>query len=362
MQEYGLNRSAPVQNTKVTVIIPVYNAEKYLDECLKSVLSQSLSAIEVICVDDGSADDSRAILYSYAVKDSRLRVCVQKNAGAASARNIGIAEAQGQYIAFMDADDFYPSRDVLEKLYTAAEVNGALVCGGCFSSLEGGKIITEYPPDLFGYVFRKSGFMRFADYQFDYGFHRFLYRTDFLRAKKLLFPDYARFQDPPFLAQTLSAAETFYALKDVTYVYRVGHKAVQWNEKKVLGLIRGIRDNLQLSADRGYAKLYALNWNRLNSKYYTKIILSQAQKPGNGQIAKELAALQSCANAALLGEQSGRAPLNRPLQSLLDGWIAQDKKLYDEGWFIHRRIFRLYTWPLRAFGRMCRRRRERKSK
>ena len=226
MQEYGLNRSAPVQNTKVTVIIPVYNAEKYLDECLKSVLSQSLSAIEVICVDDGSADDSRAILYSYAVKDSRLRVCVQKNAGAASARNIGIAEAQGQYIAFMDADDFYPSRDVLEKLYTAAEVNGALVCGGCFSSLEDGKIITEYPPDLFGYVFRKSGFMRFADYQFDYGFHRFLYRTDFLREKKLFFPDYARFQDPPFLAQTLSAAETFYALKDVTYVYRVGHKAV----------------------------------------------------------------------------------------------------------------------------------------
>ena len=211
-------------------------------------------------------------------------------------------------------------------------------------------------------MFRKSGFMRFADYQFDYGFHRFLYRTDFLREKKLLFPDYARFQDPPFLAQTLSAAETFYALKDVTYVYRVGHKAVQWNEKKVLGLIRGIRDNLQLSADRGYAKLYALNWNRLNSKYYTKIILSQAQKPGNGQIAKELAALQSCANAALLGEQSGRVPLNRPLQLLLDGWIAQDKKLYDEGWFIHRRIFRLYTWPLRAFGRMCRRRRERKSK
>lgn len=92
---------------KVSVIVPVYNAEKYLAECLDSVIGQTLREIEIICVDDGSADHSLRILREYAEKDGRLKIIEQANGGGGAARNAGMAAAQGEYLAFLDADDLY---------------------------------------------------------------------------------------------------------------------------------------------------------------------------------------------------------------------------------------------------------------
>lgn len=110
---------------KVSVIIPVYNAEKYLRQCLDSVLSQSLKEIEVICVDDGSADKSRDILGEYAKKDSRIStVYNETNMHAGVCRNIGIEKASGDYLFFMDADDtMLPGG--LENVYLDARATGA---------------------------------------------------------------------------------------------------------------------------------------------------------------------------------------------------------------------------------------------
>ena len=95
------------QMPKVSVIIPVYNAEKYLRQCLDSVVNQTLREIEIICVDDGSTDGSLAILQEYAANDARIKVLTQKNQYAGVARNNGMAAAQGKYFAFLDADDYY---------------------------------------------------------------------------------------------------------------------------------------------------------------------------------------------------------------------------------------------------------------
>ena len=107
----------------MSVIIPVYNAEKYLRGCMDSVLSQTLRELEVICVDDGSTDGSAAILEEYAEKDSRVRVLRQENKGAGAARNLGI-DAKGEYVAFVDADDSL-CPDSLEPLYRQAKRTGA---------------------------------------------------------------------------------------------------------------------------------------------------------------------------------------------------------------------------------------------
>ena len=87
---------------KVSVIIPVYNVEKYLRACLDSVVNQTFRDIEIICVDDGSTDGSGAILDEYAAKDSRMRVIRQANAGAGAARNAGLDVATGEYVFFAD--------------------------------------------------------------------------------------------------------------------------------------------------------------------------------------------------------------------------------------------------------------------
>ena len=104
---------------KVSVIVPVYNAEMYLEKCIQSILMQTLSEIEIICIDDGSTDCSNSILQQFVMQDNRVRLIEQKNQGVSAARNQGIEKAQGEFIAFVDADDWVEV-DFLEVLYNTA--------------------------------------------------------------------------------------------------------------------------------------------------------------------------------------------------------------------------------------------------
>ena len=99
---------------KVSVILPVYNVGKYLRQCMDSIVGQTLQEIEVICIDDGSADDSPQILQAYAKKDPRIKVVCQQNQGAGAARNRGLSMARGEYLSFLDSDDFFET-NMLEK-------------------------------------------------------------------------------------------------------------------------------------------------------------------------------------------------------------------------------------------------------
>ncbi len=111
----------------VSVIIPVYNAGPYLRECLDSVLGQSLHEIEVICVDDGSTDNSLEILCEYAARDNRLMVIGCENNNAGAARNVGLSFAKGEYLGFIDADDFI-STDMFKKLYNKSKRSDLDIC------------------------------------------------------------------------------------------------------------------------------------------------------------------------------------------------------------------------------------------
>ena len=104
----------------VSVIIPCYNAQDNLAQCIDSILGQTLEQIQIICVDDGSADATLEILQDYQARDPRVLVIRQQNAGAGAARNRGLEQATGEYLSFLDADDFFEP-DMLEKAVTAAE-------------------------------------------------------------------------------------------------------------------------------------------------------------------------------------------------------------------------------------------------
>ncbi|MBY6839004.1 glycosyltransferase [Clostridium botulinum] len=104
---------------KVSVIIPVYNCEQYLDKCIQSLLNQTLEEIEFIFVNDGSTDKSRKILEEYKKKDNRIIIINQKNSGVSSARNVGLKYCNGQYIGFVDSDDFIEKK-MYESMYNKA--------------------------------------------------------------------------------------------------------------------------------------------------------------------------------------------------------------------------------------------------
>lgn len=109
---------------QISIIIPVYNSEKYLRECLDSVVGQTISDIEIICVNDGSTDGSLEILKKYAVKDERIRIIDKENEGSVSARNAGIIEARGEYVGFVDSDDWI-EKDMYERMYSCIIDNKA---------------------------------------------------------------------------------------------------------------------------------------------------------------------------------------------------------------------------------------------
>ena len=109
---------------KISVIIPIYNVEEYLEECLDSVISQTLQEIEIICINDGSPDNSLAILERYAAKDKRVHVLSQNNQGQGAARNRGLEEATGKYVYFMDSDDYLTEITSLQIMYEVIDKNG----------------------------------------------------------------------------------------------------------------------------------------------------------------------------------------------------------------------------------------------
>ncbi len=242
---------------QVSVIIPVYNVEKYLRQCLDSVINQTLEDIEIICVNDGSTDNSLQILEEYALKDNRIYIINQKNRGVSVARNNGIKKAHGEYICFIDPDDIYPTDDILEVLYNTAINNKVLICGGEFSDFSNNEkpyvLKQNFDSSVKGYIFSKDGLIQYKDYQFDYGFTRFLYHKAFLLKNNIKFPKLMQFEDPPFFVKAMLCAREFYGIHKITYGYRCNHKITIFDKKRTLDLLKGAKENLK------YAKKYKYN-------------------------------------------------------------------------------------------------------
>lgn len=111
-----LSKQAIMKNPLVSIIVPVYNTERYIRECLNSLIQQSYSHIEIIAVDDGSTDNSLCLLKELSVKDSRLKVFSQPNQGVSAARNLALSKATGTYVMFVDADDWIDLSTIEECL------------------------------------------------------------------------------------------------------------------------------------------------------------------------------------------------------------------------------------------------------
>ena len=107
--------------------------------------------------------------------------------------------------------------------------------------------------------------VKYSDYQYDYFYQRFIYKKNFLKKNNLYFPNYLRFQDPPFFIKTMGLAKSFYALENVTYLKGSSYRNITWTEKKIIDVFRGLKHCLYLSEKMNLNKLYCLIYDRLNS-------------------------------------------------------------------------------------------------
>lgn len=222
---------------RVSVIIPVYNIEKHLRQCLDSVAGQSLEDMEIICVDDGSTDASPVILGEYAARDSRFRILAQPNAGPGAARNAGLAQATGEYVIFLDSDDWFEP-DFLERMATRAAETGAdvTVCRATEFDTDTGR---ELPSE---WMLRLQGLpetLTFTPKQVVEVLFRFtwgwpwdkLYRGEYIRRGGYEYPALPNSEDLSFVFLSLAGAERLSVLDRKLVHHRVNRDSSVSNSR-----------------------------------------------------------------------------------------------------------------------------------
>ena len=208
---------------QVSVIVPVYNVAPYLRRCLDSFVGQTLRDIEIVCVDDGSTDGSGAILDEYAVRDVRLRVIHQANAGVGAARNAALPVASGEYVYFCDPDDYALPRLLERMVARAKEVSAEIVLGGRVAI---GRF-RRLPGRILPAAAVKRRHQPFPGRAFPVGLFELartavwdkLFRRDFVERLGLRFAPTLYAEDMVFVATALAAAERIASADCADYVH-----------------------------------------------------------------------------------------------------------------------------------------------
>ena len=292
------------RDVKISVIMPIYNAGDYLSRAIGDVLSQTLTDIELICIDDGSTDNSSKIIKKFAAKDKRVKVIRESNSGPSVARNRGLKMADGKYIIFLDADDFY-EKNLLSELYETAERDNLDIAVTKFDIYNDSKDSYSLPTEEpHGNIFVPGGVTsknEHPDYILTsttgYVWNK-LFRASFIKDKALVFdPDLVVFEDVCFVCSALSLAERVGRIEGTFIHHRIysdqsrarlfrkyySQVPVVYTKLKKFLMQRGMyvplkKGFLNLSAGRCY-KIYNLLWadgkeqlwNLLHNEYVAEL-------------------------------------------------------------------------------------------
>jgi CDP-glycerol glycerophosphotransferase len=214
------SRVGNILKPTVSIILPIYNVEEYLAECLDSIAEQTFSHYEVVVVDDGSPDGSRAIAEDYARTDPRIRIVTRENGGLGAARNTGVGEARGQYLTFVDSDDLLPPT-ALQSLVESAAATGSDIVVGAVQRFDSDRSWRPVWVDQVHLVERRG--VRIDEFlpliRNLYTWNK-LFRRDFWEVQALEFREGVAYEDQPIITQLFARASAIDVLPDVVYHYR----------------------------------------------------------------------------------------------------------------------------------------------
>lgn len=240
---------------KFSVIVPVYKAERYLSRCVDGLLNQTFTDFELLLVDDGSPDCSGEICDNYAIKDSRVRVFHKDNGGVSSARNVGIDNAMGDWILFVDADDWVDT-NLFEIAVSGYEKNKFIdIIGFGLHTVDvNGETIEEL------YAYDKTNTKSIDCISVNYGFYTFLYKKEIIDLYRLRFPIGIKVgEDQNFALKYLTVSENIFVIADVNYSYRKHSQSVM-NRKidleKIKDHLRVLDDYLAFIRQFGIEKIH----------------------------------------------------------------------------------------------------------
>lgn len=227
---------------KISVIIPVYNSSTYLRKCLDSVVNQNLKDIEIIVINDGSTDDSKNIIEEYSCKYKNIIFIDQENKGIGKTRNIGIKKATGEYITFVDSDD-YIKENMLEEYYKYAKKhNFDLVIGSYIKKINNKEIIFENNKFKTGNVKTTPQIL----YLIEYGPWAKLYKREMLINNNIYFDEKRKYEDMPFVSKALLKSKLIGQITEPYYYYIIHNNSETTTMDKrvfdILDILKEIKD------------------------------------------------------------------------------------------------------------------------
>ena len=201
----------------ISVIVPVYNVEKYLSACLNSILAQTFTDFELILVDDGSPDSSGKICDEYAEKDSRIRVFHTSNGGVSNARNIGLDNATSEYVVFVDSDDFVEKTYLDKLIYGGYDLS---ICGCYFSDPQGSVLSVARKESEKAEVVSKENILKWYEQGSLYSVWTSAFKKSIIDTYNLRFDtNTTRGEDTIFMFNYVEHCETVHFVEDVLYYY-----------------------------------------------------------------------------------------------------------------------------------------------
>jgi len=217
---------------EISILIPVYNVEEYLSQCLDSILNQTFKDFECICVNDGSTDNSLSILQEYASKDNRIKIINQKNKGVSATRNVCLENSSGKYIAFVDSDDWITD-NYLEILYNELErlQYDIAICNHQLYYPEDNKFISFASKIVMNE--ETANFNKFVcGYNFGAVWAK-LYRRQFIKKNKLFFLENVVMEDYIFSITAYLLTNKIISIKNNLYFYRRQNLGIMYDSDKV---------------------------------------------------------------------------------------------------------------------------------
>lgn len=252
---------------KVSVIVPVYNTAKYLKQCLKSLREQALKDMEIICVNDGSTDDSRQIIDDFTAADHRFKAIHKNNTGYGHSVNMGIRAAQGQYIGIVESDDF-AELNMFRSLYDAAERNRVDFVKGNYNTYRENAACPALFEDMLGKFPYDTVFSPQDDLRI-FGVHpsvwASLYRKSFLEENDIWFQETpgASYQDIAFAFKVNASAKRLCFIEDAVLNYRVDNaNSSVHNPQKIFCVCDELKEIERYIKERGEAGAYEAQWLR----------------------------------------------------------------------------------------------------
>ncbi len=344
-----------MEDVLVSIIVPVYKTEKYLDQCMKSIQGQHYPSLEIILVDDGSPDRCPAMCDGYAREDDRVRVIHQENKGLGLSRNTGMEAARGKYLFFIDSDDCLDGEDAIRILVEKAEREQADITLGNYRRFGPKGIMKVNSHHLHGgdYTrtvdFRFKGFYMYGHLAYNWGK---LYRKEFLDCHDLKCRAYPFTQDKPHNMSCYVYKPRYAFLEESVYLYRVNEDSVTFRYKpNLMPVWIAIAEDFQgFLEERGIEEDYG-DWTAFHLFFGSFFLVKQELQAGKHGIREGIQVMRRYGRQPLVREMMGalaKGSYVREISSvswrIVIRWAA---------FLLHIRAYRIFVagiWMLRKAG------------